>query len=88
MAVYEWAVIGGVRYQFRWGLGIDLRYSWGLTDIFYFRNRKERPVDIANIALTNHALYLSASCDVVTLWDLWYSSKLHAMAKRDTHLYD
>lgn len=75
VAWYEWAVIVGLRYQFSWGLGIDLRYSWGLTDILDFQNPKERLVDIADIAFTNHYLQLSASYDLATLWELWRSSR-------------
>jgi len=62
----EWGVIGGMRYQFAWGLGCDLRYHVGLTDIFYFHHAEERPADIASIALKNHYLQLSVSYNLDT----------------------
>ncbi|MEN0016656.1 MAG: hypothetical protein AAF706_03520, partial [Bacteroidota bacterium] len=42
-------------------LSLDLRYNWGLTDIFDFHPDPDslRPKELKNVKLTNHCLQLS-----------------------------
>lgn len=58
---FEWAIVGGLHYLFGLGLSIDLRYNWGLSDIFDFQLPSTRLPFLKGIQLTNHCLQLSIS---------------------------
>ena len=65
MSVLVLSLIGGVQYTFDWGLRIDLRYDWGLTDIF--DTTAVRPKGFKKTTLTNQCLLLSVGYDVGSL---------------------
>ena len=64
---FEWAIVSGGRYLFDFGLWIDLRYNWGLTDIFDFQPASQRPRQLDNVGLTNHCLQLSLGYNLARL---------------------
>ena len=66
MNVVTISLIGGVRHTFGWGLCIDLRYDWGLTNIF--DTAAELPKDLKKVTLTNHCLQLSVGYDLSVLF--------------------
>lgn len=64
MSVLTLSAIAGAQYTFAWGIRLDLRYNWGLTDIFDFQAPSKRPEEIAQYSLANHCLQLSISYNV------------------------
>ncbi|MEL6358551.1 MAG: hypothetical protein AAFQ01_01265, partial [Bacteroidota bacterium] len=66
---FEWAIVGGLRYLWEFGLSIDFRYNWGLTDIFDFHPNPAslRPRELKNVKLTNHCLQLSLGYNLAQL---------------------
>ena len=68
---FTWAVVGGGCYQSFFGLCVDLRYNWGLTDIYYFRGADARPDFIKGITFASHVLQLSLAYNLATLLESW-----------------
>lgn len=66
---FEWAIVIGLRHLLDFNLHVDLRYNWGLTDIFDFdpHPAKLRPKQLKNVKLTNHYLQLSLGYNLAPL---------------------
>ena len=67
---FDWAIVGGMRYQSFFGLCVDLRYNWSLTDIYNFRGN-ERPYFMEDVKFRSNVLQLSLAYNLGAFFGNW-----------------
>ena len=87
MSTLALSAIAGIQYTFAWGLRIDLRYNWGLTDIFDFQAPAQRPFQIAGLQLANHWLQLSLGYNLGAVMFQQKAREIRSPLRRTMYCY-